>query len=327
MPQFIYSINKDSYNIDDEIISNTDKTYILLEPRTYIENDKLVVVMPFEININADKSKHDIDGVKIPEHDYDYDILQFDNIKLCQGAFDHFTGKITATDSPTLPSDMSRMFNLCTSSELNIGHWITTHVTNMNSMFYGATNFNTDISNWNTENVTNMEYMFYGAINFNQNINNWNIDKVMNIKYMSNGNDDINEIMSIVKNRIKKKKRIRYKRKKEKEEKRWWISKTTSNIWSTIKQWLYAPEPQTNFNRKYFPNGHRNDFFYDQILFLNYINENLCNCGHDHGCHDHGCHEGHDHGCHGGHDFGSHEGHDFGSHGGHDFGGHDHGGS
>jgi surface protein len=125
---------------------------------------------------------------------------------------------ITATDSPTLPTDcsslfegcssltgdlsslnvssvtkMSYMFNNCTAFNGDISAWNVSSVTNMTNMFNNAAAFNTDITTWNVGNVTNMSSMFNGSSSFNRNISSWDTSKVTNMASMFSGATAFNQ--------------------------------------------------------------------------------------------------------------------------------------
>ena len=96
---------------------------------------------------------------------------------------------IQATDSPDLSkvTDMSRMFQGCTSLNQNINHWDVSNVTNMRALFAGATAFNQELNGWNVSNVTNMRSVFYEATSFNQDLNNWDVSNVTSMLVMFDG--------------------------------------------------------------------------------------------------------------------------------------------
>ncbi|WP_375560108.1 BspA family leucine-rich repeat surface protein [Bernardetia sp. OM2101] len=104
----------------------------------------------------------------------------------------------TATDNPNLTgvTDLSRMFENCTSFNGNIGGWNTATVTNMFRMFSYAISFNKDIGGWNTEAVINMSYMFSGANSFNQDIGGWNTEAVTGMGAMFSNDNSFNQDIS-----------------------------------------------------------------------------------------------------------------------------------
>jgi len=113
------------------------------------------------------------DGLFLKEKDIN--ILQFGNIPLVRdfnnfgfivGAqFESFTGKISATDTPTIlnGTNLGGCFFSCNipSSDFgNIGSWNVSGVSDFNSMFNSATNFEEDIRGWTVEPTDNLRVMF-----------------------------------------------------------------------------------------------------------------------------------------------------------------------
>jgi surface protein len=74
-----------------------------------------------------------------------------------------------------LPSDLS---------DVPIGDWDVSEVTDMSNLFYGLETFNEPLNDWNVSNVTNMESMFEGATSFNQPLDRWDVSNVRNMRNM-----------------------------------------------------------------------------------------------------------------------------------------------
>ena len=113
------------------------------------------------------------DGLFLKEKNIN--ILQFGNIPLVRDfdlhghitglQFEEFTGKISATDTPTIlnGTNFSTCFLDCTipSSDFgNIGSWNVSGVSNFDGMFMSATNFEEDIRGWTIESTDNLNLMF-----------------------------------------------------------------------------------------------------------------------------------------------------------------------
>jgi len=207
MPSFIFDISNTALNNSDKIpIINTGNSFIGLS--TIITPDVTTTTI---IITWSSYTKLDIyDGLSFNDNIVSYgnepsiNIRQFGGIVLpnmtySNSSFNGFSGKITATDVPTINnSSLSCCFyNSPCANFGNISNWNTSNVTNMESMFYGASNFNelidTSGNNWNTSNVTNMKNMFYGAIHFNKSISGWNTSKVTNMHYMFYGAINFNQ--------------------------------------------------------------------------------------------------------------------------------------
>ncbi len=99
-----------------------------------------------------------------------------------------------ATDSPDLDrvTDLSGMFQECTSFNGDISDWDVSSVMNMSFMFHNATSFNSDISDWEVSSVTTMGAMFSGAKVFNQNLNRWDVSSVISMQRMFSSADSFN---------------------------------------------------------------------------------------------------------------------------------------
>lgn len=84
-------------------------------------------------------------------------------------------------------TNMSRLFEGCSSFNEDIHAWDTSAVIDMAHMFRNATQFNQPIGTWNTSAVTSMEAMFDGAAEFNQPIHTWDISAVTNMERIFDG--------------------------------------------------------------------------------------------------------------------------------------------
>ncbi len=87
---------------------------------------------------------------------------------------------VEATDAPDLSNvtNLSMMFQGCSSFNSDISNWQVGTITSLLGTFFGASSFNQDISGWNVSSVTNMQSLFSSATNFNQDISNWNVGNV-----------------------------------------------------------------------------------------------------------------------------------------------------
>ena len=99
--------------------------------------------------------------------------------------------RINASDTPDLSNvtDMSRMFENCSTLNDDISGWNTSNVTNMSSMFFGAIAFNQPIGSWDVSKVTDMGGMFHSGdfekkAAFNQPLNSWNVSNVTDMSTM-----------------------------------------------------------------------------------------------------------------------------------------------
>ena len=110
---------------------------------------------------------------------------------------------ITATDAPVLTNvnSMSNCFRSCSSlenSNVSIGLWDVSNVTNMQGMFMSCINpsFSDDLSSWNVSNVTDMSYMFSNMNSFNSDISNWDVSSVTNMRNMFDSCNPFNQDIS-----------------------------------------------------------------------------------------------------------------------------------
>jgi hypothetical protein len=96
---------------------------------------------------------------------------------------------ITATDIPTIGTNMFSFFRGCTSLVFNssINNWNVGNVTNFTACFLDSS-FNQSVNNWNVSSATVMSAMFgnsaYNASGYNQPLNNWNVSNVTNMNAM-----------------------------------------------------------------------------------------------------------------------------------------------
>lgn len=81
-------------------------------------------------------------------------------------------------------TNMSYMFDNCTSFNLPLNNWNVSKVKDMSCMFYYCTSFNQPLNNWNVSKVENMSFMFYECTSFNQPLNDWNISHVKDMSCM-----------------------------------------------------------------------------------------------------------------------------------------------
>lgn len=95
---------------------------------------------------------------------------------------------ISAVDVPdlNLVTDMSRMFEGCSSMNANLNAWDVSSVTNMQYLFTNCTQFNQPLDSWQVDFVTNMSFMFQSAQSFNQDISAWGlrVANVTDMRYM-----------------------------------------------------------------------------------------------------------------------------------------------
>jgi surface protein len=87
---------------------------------------------------------------------------------------------LNANDTPNLSqvTNMTAMFNNCSSFNQSIDNWDVSNVTNMSNMFSNCSSFNQSINNWDVSNVTDMSNMFSYCHSFNQPLNNWDVSSV-----------------------------------------------------------------------------------------------------------------------------------------------------
>ncbi len=81
-------------------------------------------------------------------------------------------------------TDMSRLFEDCSTFNSPIHYWNVGNVTNMHHMFCRAISFNQSLSDWNVRKVTSMKEMFHGATSFNQPLNDWKLDDITDMSSM-----------------------------------------------------------------------------------------------------------------------------------------------
>lgn len=111
--------------------------------------------------------------------------------------FKGFRGRITATDTPIVGTNIASIFEDATLTEYgDITSWNISTVADMTAVFKNNSTFNYDISVWNIASVTNMSEVFSGATAFNQDISVWDISGVTNTANMFNGATAFNQNLS-----------------------------------------------------------------------------------------------------------------------------------
>ena len=81
-------------------------------------------------------------------------------------------------------TNMRGMFVNCSAFNQPLEKWDVSKVTNMSGMFYGCSAFNQPLEKWDVSKVTRMNGMFYGCSAFNQPLEKWNVSKVTDMGYM-----------------------------------------------------------------------------------------------------------------------------------------------
>ena len=94
-------------------------------------------------------------------------------------------GELTSIpyDPDADPSPVTHYLFFNTIISVDITNLDISNVTNMSNMFNGCTSFNQKIGNWDVSNVTSFYNMFYGCDNFNQSLCDW-ITDVKDIKLL-----------------------------------------------------------------------------------------------------------------------------------------------
>ena len=98
-------------------------------------------------------------------------------------------------DTPDLTkvTDMSFMFDYCTSFNQPLNHWDVSQVTDMSAMFDGCSAFNQPLEKWDVSQVTKMSAMFWGCTVFNEPLNDWNVSQVTKMRNMFSGCHSFNQ--------------------------------------------------------------------------------------------------------------------------------------
>lgn len=85
-------------------------------------------------------------------------------------------------------SNMSYMFNLCSSFNTSLNNWDISNVTTLRGIFNGCTVFNQSLSNWNTSKVTDMNSVFSSTARYgsgtNVSLTGWNVSNVIDFSNM-----------------------------------------------------------------------------------------------------------------------------------------------
>lgn len=94
--------------------------------------------------------------------------------------------KLTSVPSslPTTVTNITGIFEQCSTFNQDISMWNTSNVTAMADVFSGASIFNQPLNSWDVSNVTNMRGMFRQASAFNQLLSSWNTSKVTDMGEM-----------------------------------------------------------------------------------------------------------------------------------------------
>ena len=224
MSSFVFIVATSDYNTHISYICpiiNTDSTFTDLSSNI-VTNGNSTTTITWTWSLFTDIPGSN-DGLKISNNSNfrlnvaSLNITAYGSVPLSRNStygFQSFSGRITATDAPTILSNtnftglfrysgispanfgnlnlwdvsnvtnMSSMFQNCAYFNNNISSWNVSNVTNMSNMFNGSSYFNQDINNWNTINVTNMQSMFFYCYRFNKPLNNWIVSSVTNMNYM-----------------------------------------------------------------------------------------------------------------------------------------------
>jgi len=101
---------------------------------------------------------------------------------------------ITATDLPTLTSDLNDAFQGCSSLVFNnsVNNWDLSNTSILRSCFSGSS-FNQNINDWDVSNVTDLSNFVSFNTQFNQPLNNWVTTSLDTILSMFNGCSSFNQ--------------------------------------------------------------------------------------------------------------------------------------
>jgi surface protein len=72
-------------------------------------------------------------------------------------------------------TNMSFMFEGCTSFNSDLSRWNVANATDLAFMFHDCTSFNADLSRWNVVNATNLSGMFNDCTSFNSDLSEWEV--------------------------------------------------------------------------------------------------------------------------------------------------------
>ncbi len=148
----------------------------------------------FTVRIYGDFPRFDFDAPSVDKEKL-ATIEQWGNLQLTEaiGTFEGCTNlKLNATDTPDLSQVIStvNMFKDCTNLEDlqdKIGDWNMSTITNISTMFEGCSTFNEDIGQWDTSNVFFMDATFSSATSFNQDISGWDTSNIAFFRNTFNG--------------------------------------------------------------------------------------------------------------------------------------------
>ena len=111
------------------------------------------------------------------------DLAQVTNLTNMFNKCSSFNGDITAWDVSTVEI-FDQMFRFCSAFDQPIGSWNMRNAKSLYYMFEEAHIFNQPLNSWNTSSVTNMAGTFVYAQLFNQDLNNWNVSNVISMEEM-----------------------------------------------------------------------------------------------------------------------------------------------